>query len=133
MSVVPNNDDYYAQVPVTNGTEDTSNKTGALKLKIKAKKTVDSPDVSISSIASAPSLEKSIEDKKSVFKPTISFEAAPKIEVPVRAPTPAFKPNFRNNVTPTPRVGAHPDEFYSKTSRPAANTQAIPNTQAVQT
>ena len=127
MSVVPNNDDYYAQVPVISGTEDASSKTGALKLKIKEKKTLDTSDVSISSTAPALSLEKSLEDKKSAFKPTISFEAAPKIEAPVRAPTPAFKPSSRTNASPAPKVGAHPDEFYSKTPRPvASNTQAVP-------
>jgi hypothetical protein len=125
MPVVPNNDDYYAQVPVTSGAEDAATKTGALKLKIKAKKPADLIDTPVSSQSPAPTPDKNTEEKKSVFKPTISFEAAPKIETPVRIATPApavapaFRPSPRSNVHAPSKSGSHPDEFYSSTPRPA--------------
>jgi hypothetical protein len=128
MPVVPNNDDYYAQVPVTSGAEDTSTKTGALKLKIKAKKPAELTDAPIPSNTPAPIPDKNTEEKKSVFKPTISFEAAPKIETPVRAATPApaaapaFRPSPRSTTHTPSKSGSHPDEFYSSTPRPAAVT-----------
>ena len=125
MPVVPNNDDYYAQVPVTSGAEDAATKTGALKLKIKAKKPAETPDTPMPSTAPALTLEKNIEDKKSTFKPTISFEAAPKIEAPVRTAAPAFRSSPRTQAHSAPKVGAHPDEFYSSAPRPAAATAPV--------
>jgi hypothetical protein len=118
MPVVPNNDDYYAQVPATNGNEDSAAKTGALKLKIKAKKVVEASDTVAPVVSSVSTPEKILEDKKPAFKPTISFEAAPKIEIPVRPATPAaFKPNTRTDTRSSSKSGAHPDEFYSSAPR----------------
>lgn len=76
MTSGANIDDYYAQVPPSSAGEGVDIKTGGLKLKIKAKKVIETVSGETSHDTPAQSPE-TTEKKPQAFVPAISFEKAP--------------------------------------------------------
>ncbi len=89
MAPGANFDDYYAQVNTPSASNEGDAKTNGLKLKIKAKKPIDSASRSPEDLAHSPSIVnegasavenfEKVAKKPTTFTPTITFEAAPKI------------------------------------------------------
>jgi hypothetical protein len=115
MTSEANIDDYYAQVPPSPTGEGAETKTGGLKLKIKAKKVVET--LSGQNLTSTSNQNSDVSEKKTpAFVPAITFEKAPSATPP--SPTHTEKGEFAKK-SKTPQVTQAVQESVSATTRPS--------------